>query len=66
VIEVNEGIRRPDLLAQFFAGDYFARMLQKNAEDLQRLVLQPDPGSVAAQFSTLVVQFECTKANYRM
>src|ERR1700676_5578754 len=48
VIEIDEGIRRPEPLAQLLAGHDFAGLLQKLREYLERLLLQLDPHPLAA------------------
>src|SRR6202007_2784559 len=63
VIEINEGIGGPNILAQVFARNDPARLFQQNPKNLERLLLQADPGSVLlAQFSGLRVQFKAREA----
>jgi len=64
VVEIDEGVGRPDFLPQLFARDYCARVFQQNPEDLEWLLLQPDPGSIFfAQFSRELVQLVAPEAN---
>ena len=37
MIEVNEGVRRPELAAQFLAGNQLSRSFKQRRQDLQRL-----------------------------
>jgi len=62
VVKIYERLRGPNSLLQFFPANHRTRVLQQNLEDLERLFLQSDPGSVLAQLSSLLVQFEGSKA----
>jgi len=66
VIKVNEGIRGPHPLPQFFPRNQFARLFEQNLQELERLLLQSDPDSVLVQFSGVLVEFERPEANDRM
>jgi hypothetical protein len=48
MIEVDEGVRRPELVAQFVSGDNLSRVLQQGSENLQWLLLQLHPQSTTA------------------
>jgi hypothetical protein len=50
VVEVNEGIRRPDLGAEFFPIYYFPRVTEQDAENAKGLFLQFDPQSLLMKF----------------
>jgi hypothetical protein len=39
VFKINEGVSRPELLSNLFAGHEFARTLQQHGEDLKGLTL---------------------------
>jgi hypothetical protein len=58
MIEVDEGVRRPNSPLQLVALDYLSGLLQENLKDLKRLFLKPDLGSVSAQFSRVLIQFK--------
>ncbi len=58
MLEVNEGIGRPELLLQFLAGDYLPRPLQQEFQDSQRLALNADFGPLPSQLSRGDIQFE--------
>ena len=51
MVEVDEDVLRPQLLAQFFARDYFAGILEQQFENAQWLVLEPDLEAVLAQLA---------------
>jgi hypothetical protein len=63
VVEVNEGVCRPKLFAQFFSGDDVAGVLKENDQEPQGLFLQLDLYAVPTKFSCARVDFEDTKAN---
>jgi hypothetical protein len=63
VVEVNEGVCRPKLFAQFFSGDDVAGVLKENDQEPKGLLLQLDLDAVLAQFACTQVQFEETEAN---
>src|ERR1700722_2679182 len=51
VIEIDEGVRRPEPVAQLLAGHDFAGLLQKLCQYLERLLLELDLQPLAAQFT---------------
>ena len=61
VLEINEGILRPELLSDLFAGHQLARTLQQHGQDLEGLTVQLDLQSVLAQFSCTEIDFEDTE-----
>jgi hypothetical protein len=63
VIEINEGVSRPQLGAQLLPGDKFARPVQEKRQDLEGLVLQPDLGAVPAKFPGAEVSLKYPKGN---
>jgi hypothetical protein len=58
MIEVHEGIGRPQLLPQFVACHHLARVLQKQGQDPEWLVLNLDLQSVLAELTCAKVNFE--------
>jgi hypothetical protein len=40
MIEVDEGVRRPELAAQFLSGNYFSRSFKQRRQNLQWLFLE--------------------------
>jgi hypothetical protein len=48
---------------QILAGDNFARPLNQNAENLERLLLKPDPNTVPAELCGPGIEFKETEAN---
>src|SRR5215469_10344474 len=58
LIELDESVRRPDVFAQLFAADDLSAIFQQKAQDLERLVLQLDPGTLLAQFTAVQVEFK--------
>ena len=65
MIEINDGIGRPDRFAQVVARDDLTCVLQERGEDLKRLFLQPDASPVLAQFSGGQVRFKNAKSQKR-
>lgn len=62
MVEVNESVRRPELLPQFFTGDDFTLPLQQYEENLKWLFLQSQPHSRFAQLSRGGVGFIDTES----
>ena len=62
MVEVNEGIRRPELLPQFFAGYNFTLALQQYEENLKWLFLQAQADSRFAQLSAGGIGFIDTES----
>jgi hypothetical protein len=58
MIEIDEGVGRPNPLPQLFLGHYLAGVFDEDCENLERLFLQLDPDSPLAQFAGLEVQFK--------
>jgi hypothetical protein len=52
VIEVDEGIGRPEMLAQLLARDHLPGVLQQQEQNARRLFPQLDESAIAAQFSS--------------
>ena len=57
MVEVDEGLRRPQNPSQFFAGDDLAGVFQEINQDEEALLAQLDGGAVAAQLHPQGVQF---------
>ena len=49
VVEVDERVRRPELVPQLLSGHHLARALQEQDQQAKRLILQPDLQSLPAQ-----------------
>ena len=58
VFEIYECIFRPEVLAQFFAGDQFARTLQQKRKNGDGLALQLKLGAVLVQLGRLAVELK--------
>jgi len=63
VVEVHEGVRRPQLAAQLFPGDHLAGPFKKECQELERLVLELDFRAVSAEFTGTKVGFEDPEAD---
>ena len=53
MVKVDERVFGPDLLAQFFPANEFARMREQDGADLKRLALQRHLCPILAQLSSL-------------
>ena len=62
VVELDEGVGRPQLLTQFFTGDNLARPLEQDDKQAERLVLEIDLEPFLAQFRRGEVHFEDAEA----
>jgi hypothetical protein len=65
VIEVDSGVRAPQLLLEFLPADHLAWTLQERSKDLEGLALKPDPNTRAAQFSSFEVRFKDPELHLR-
>jgi hypothetical protein len=63
VIEIDEGIDRPQSLLYFFASDHLARLLQQERQNLKRLFLQLYLRTVAAQLARPQVNLKSPELN---
>ena len=63
VIEVDEGVRRPELAAQFLSGNHFSRPFKQRRQHLQRLFLELYLLSPLAQFPGVEIDLERTETN---
>jgi hypothetical protein len=64
MVEIDEGIGRPNLSPQFLARDHIAGAIQQRRQDLQRLTLQAQPYAALAQFARANIQFEIVETQY--
>jgi hypothetical protein len=62
VVEVDEGVGRPEFLLQLFARDHLAGALQQQRQDLKWLLLQAQLDSVLAQFARVEIELKHSKA----
>src|SRR5438445_700925 len=51
VVEIDEGVVRPQFAVQVFARDHFAGTLEQHGKDSERLLLETDAGTVLAQLA---------------
>jgi hypothetical protein len=65
MIEIDEGIGRPDCFAQVVARDDLTCVLQERGQDLKRLFLQPDASPILAQLSGGQVRLKNAKSQKR-
>lgn len=62
MIEINEGVRRPEGSSQFVPGNNLSRSEQQHFQNLERLLLQTNSQSMLAQFSSSKIDLENAKA----
>ena len=63
VIEVNEGVRRPESAAQFLSGNHFPRSFKQRCQYLKGLFLELYLLSPLAQFPGLEIHLERTETD---
>jgi hypothetical protein len=63
VIEVDEGIRRPELAAQFLASNQFSRSFKQSRQYLQRLFLEFYLLTPLAEFTCVEIHLERAETN---
>ena len=64
MLEVNEGVVRPESVLEFFAGDEFAGMFEESGENLNGLRLKLEAGAVLGQFSGMKIDFKGAEADF--
>jgi hypothetical protein len=64
MVEVDECVRRPKLIAQFFSSNNVPWSFKQRGQHLKWLLLQPYFLSPLAQFPRLQVHFERTEPDY--
>lgn len=65
IVEVHEGVARPQLLFQFLARENLPRLFQQSAQNLKRLFLKFDRFTILAQFTRMEVHLEVIEAQNR-
>src|SRR5439155_21087033 len=63
VVEINEGVGRPELVTQFFSANYDARTFEEEFQTRKRLVLQAEALSLLAKLAGLGIGMVDSKAN---
>jgi len=58
MVEIDEGVGWPEMLAQLLARDHLASVLEEQNQNACRLLAQLDDGAIAAQFPSRGLQFE--------
>jgi hypothetical protein len=58
VVEIDKGICWPESAAKLFSGNHLAGMLEKHAQDLERLLLKLELESILAQLACRNVYLE--------
>jgi len=62
VVEVNEGISRPQAIVQIVASDDLSRLFQNQRQYLERLLLDFDLDAATAELAGVQVKLENAKA----
>jgi hypothetical protein len=65
MIEVNEGILRPEFAAQFFSSNDFSWAFKQSGQHLERLFLELYFLAGVAEFPSLEINLERTEAGNR-
>jgi hypothetical protein len=63
MVELDNGLVRPEALPNLLARDYFAGRFEKHLQDLEGLLLESNPVSLFAQFAPSTVQLEWAEAH---
>src|SRR5580693_10044520 len=64
MVEVHEGVRRPESAFQLFARDDFARSLEQHGKYLIRLLLDFDLNAVAPELPRAGIHLKDTESNH--
>ena len=65
MVEVDEGVSRPEPFAHRIASDHLTRALEEHREQLKRLFLQLEPDAVAPELPRLEIDFEGAEPHTR-
>jgi hypothetical protein len=63
VIELDDGVVRPERLADLVAQHHLTGMVQQHEQDAEGLLVKADPDTVLAQLGGSSVQFERVETN---
>jgi hypothetical protein len=63
MVEIDEGVVWPKLLAQLVSSNQLTGVVQQNEKNLERLLLEPDTYPVPAQFRQVTINFKDTEAS---
>lgn len=63
MIEIDEGIGRPETLADRLAGDDFARPLQKHGQQPEWLLLKLEPDAIAPKLPGVEIDLKGSEAH---
>ena len=58
MIEIDEGLGRPQAIADFFPGDGLAGTFEQHRQNLKRLLLKPDSDSPLPQLAGAKIDLE--------
>ena len=61
VVKIDKGIPWPEAIAQFFAGDNFARLFQKQDQNLKGLFGELESETVLAELASFQIRFKHTE-----
>jgi hypothetical protein len=61
LVEIDEGVGRPQLAAEFFAADHFSSALEQHEKKLRGLLLKPDTQALLAQLAGSGVHLKDTE-----
>ena len=64
MVEIDEGVGRPELLLQLLPGDHIAGTLQQHGQNLEGLLLEFDPQPVPAQLAGVQVGLKGAEADH--
>jgi hypothetical protein len=62
MVEIHEGVRRPEFCLKFLASYHVSGTLKQHRQDLQGLFLKANPQAVLAQFASAKIQLENSKS----
>jgi hypothetical protein len=62
VVEIDEGIARPQSASELFPADGLARMIEQYLQNLTGLLLQPDLSALLPKFTGMKINLKNTKS----
>ena len=63
MVEIHEGVDRPDLFLEFFAANYLTVALKQNLEDLEGLNLELDSDAMFSQIAGTQADIELVETD---
>lgn len=64
MVEIHEGVRRPDAFLELFTGNHLTGLLEQDLQNLEGLNLQFDPCAALSQLTRTCIDIKVAEADY--